>query len=82
MSIDEIYEALRRVMRDLQLPDRDMAISLYPDPHYPTASVAYLCPARNLPSIDMADPGSGIPVYRTTEGPLRITIQAEPEVAA
>lgn len=80
MNIDEAFTALRRVMRDLGLPDQDASINIYPHPDYPQASVVYTCPASHIKVVDLE--GDDLPIYRTSEGPLRVTIQAEPEVAA
>lgn len=80
MNLDDAFAALRRVMRDLGLPDKDASINIYPHPEYPQASVVYTCPASRITSVDLE--GDDIPLYRTMEGRLRVTIQAEPEAAA
>ena len=80
MNLDDAYAALRNAMRDLGLPEQDASINIYPHPEYPTASIVYTCPASHIRSIDLE--GEDIPVYRTVEGRLRVTVLAEPEVTA
>lgn len=77
-----MFRAVRRVMRDLQLPERGSYVTLFVDAEHPMATVLYLRPASDLPTVEFVDNGDGIPIHRTNEGPLAVTVQAESEVAA
>lgn len=82
MNLDEMFRAVRRVMRDLQLPERDAYVTLFVHAEHPMATILYLRPPADLPTVDFADNGDGIPIHLTTEGPLTVTVQAESAVAA
>lgn len=79
MNLDEIYNAVRRVMQDLRLPGENAYVNLYVDTSYPMASVVYPCKAEALAHIDFVENEDGIPIFNTREGMLRVTVQASPE---